>query len=224
MRIQVWGGRDAFCGMAWRTAIAALVLSAMMACAAISLASPLVARAYAADPEVQDASAVKALQPSAVFASAQSKTSSSANAAAKAPKPSKKQLKAFKKASADFSMKLLRTCMAAKGKSANVTISPMSVLNALAVTANGAKGKTAKQMRAVLAGKASLKSLNKCMRWYNGKLVNSSKARLNVANSIWYHDDGSLLMKPAFLGVAGKYYGAKVAPSDFADPSTVDAI
>ena len=147
-----------------------------------------------------------------------------ATKASKPAKPSKKQLKAFKKASADFSLELFNRCVAAKGKNANVTIAPMSVMTALAVTANGAGGKTAKQMRKVLGDGATIAQINKDLQWYNSKLVNTKKAQISSANAIWYDNQGSLKMKKAFLKAAQKYYNAAVSPSDFSDPATVDEV
>ena len=144
--------------------------------------------------------------------------------ASKPAKPSKKQLKAFKKASADFALELFALSVDAKGKNANVTIAPLSVMNALAVTANGARGKTEKQLREVLGDGASMSRINKNLAWYNSKLVNAKKARISSANSIWYHNDGSLVMKKKFLNKAAKYYSAEVNPSDFSDPATVSSI
>lgn len=147
-----------------------------------------------------------------------------ATKSAKPAKPSKKQLKAFRKASADFSLELFQRSVAAKGKNANVTIAPMSVMNALAITANGASGKTAKQMRKVLGDSASMTRINKNLAWYNSSLKNVEKAKLLNANSIWYHDGGSLTMKPKFLSKAKKYYSAQVSGVDFGAPATVDLI
>jgi len=141
--------------------------------------------------------------------------------AASAPaKPSAKQLKAFKKASADFSLELFQRCVAAKGKNANVTIAPMSVLNTMALAANGAGGSTATQLRDALGDGASIARINKNLAWYNSKLTNSKKAKIRTANAIWYHDDGSIAMKKGFLKAAKKYYAAAVTPADFTDPAT----
>lgn len=149
---------------------------------------------------------------------------SSSSKAAKPAKPSKKQLKKFKKASADFALELFARSVDAKGKNDNVTIAPLSVMNALAVTANGARGKTAKQIRKVLGDGATMSRINKNLAWYNSKLVNVKKARISSANSIWYHNDGTLTMKKKFLKKAKKFYSAEVNPADFSDPSTVDSI
>ena len=147
-----------------------------------------------------------------------------ATSSTKVAKPTKKQRKAFRKASADFALELFGRCVADKGKNANVTIAPMSVLNALAITANGAGGKTAAQMRKVLGGGISIARLNKNLQWYNSRLTNTKKARISTANAIWYDNSGVLRIKKAFLKAAKKYYKAEVSSANFADPATVDEI
>ncbi|MBQ9002536.1 MAG: serpin family protein [Eggerthellaceae bacterium] len=135
--------------------------------------------------------------------------------------PTKKQRKAFRVAAADFSIDLLKRCVASKGGNANVTVSPLSVMDALAVTANGAAGATSAEMRNVLGDGMSMKSLNQALSWYNSKLVNTRKARLRTANGIWYTNDGSLSIKNSFLKKAKNYYNAQVSAADFASPQTV---
>ena len=139
-------------------------------------------------------------------------------------KPPAKQVNAFRKASADFSLGLFKRCVAARGKRANVAVAPMSVMNALAMTANGAKGETSAQMRRVIAGGASMSRINANLSWYNRRLVSAAKAKLSNANAIWHDDGGGLTMNPAFLSVAEECYDAQVSAADFSDPATVDAI
>ena len=197
---------------------AAAVLSiglALLVAGALLLVPAFGIRAYAAEGDFGES-----IQAAVPAISTQADESSSSKPA----KPSKKQLKKFKKASADFSLELFQRCVAAKGKNANVTIAPMSIMTALAVTANGAKGKTLKQMRNVLGDGASMARINKNLAWYNSKLVNAKKAIVRSANSIWYHNDGTLVMKKAFLKKAKKYYDAQVNPADFSDHATVDDI
>lgn len=151
-------------------------------------------------------------------------STSNLTAQAATPTLSAKQKAAFKRASADFALDLFRRSVAARGKNANVTISPMSVLNALAMATNGAAGKAGAQLRAAIAGGASTAALNKSLKWYSSKLVNTAKARLSNANAIWYHDKGTLKIKKKFIATNKKYLGAGAQPADFSDPSTVNAI
>lgn len=139
----------------------------------------------------------------------------------KAPKPSKKQLKAFKKASAKFSLKLFQKSVAKNGKK-NTVVAPMSVLTALALASNGSAGKTRTELQNVLAGGEKVKRLDKNMRWFNEQLTNSKGAKLQTANAIWYNGDGTLKLKSAFKKANRTYFDALVEPVDFTDPTTVD--
>ena len=142
----------------------------------------------------------------------------------KPAKPASKQLKSFKKASADFSLELFGRCVAAKGKNANVTVAPMSVMTALSIAGNGAAGKTSAQMRQVLADGASISQINRNLSWYNSRLTNKKKAKLNSANAIWYDSNSGMKVRKKFLSAAKKYYKALVKPADFNDTATVDDI
>lgn len=202
-------------GMSTKTGLfCAMALALALGIGAIGVAdnAPM---AFAAD---------SGLQAAQLDESGPSVQTQAATKSAKPAKPSKKQLKSFRKASADFSLELFKKSVEAKGKNANVTISPMSVMYALAITANGAGGKTAKQMRKVLGDGASMARINKNLAWYNSSLKNVEKAKLLNANSVWYHNGGSLIMKPKFLAKAKKHYSAQVNGADFSAPKTVNLI
>ena len=169
---------------------------------------PVQMRGAVASLDVQDV-AQKAASASTVKVASAKKTSK-----VKPAKPTKKQLKEFKKASANFAIDLFKRSVMAKGKNANVTVAPMSVMSALSLTANGARGKTLTQMRKVLGNGASMARINKNLAWYNSRLANAKKARLRSANSVWYHNDGSLKMKKGFLNKARNYYAAEVNDPD----------
>ena len=69
----------------------------------------------------------------------------------------------FKKAAADFSIKLFQAAVQADDTLAdgkNALISPISVMLALTITANGADSKTKEEMETVLGGEVSLDALN----------------------------------------------------------------
>ena len=194
--------------------------------AALALLAAMVAIACAAGVQLSGLSAEQAF---AVEATSTSRAELAAESAATTKvqseaKPSKKQRKAFKSASADFSIDLFKRCVAAEGANSNVTVAPMSVLTALAMTANGASGKTATQMLNVLADGASAKVLRENLRWYNSKLKNVKKAHISSANAIWYDNSASLVMKKRFLKANKKYLGAEVRPADFTNQATTDSI
>ncbi|MCH5202440.1 MAG: serpin family protein [Oscillospiraceae bacterium] len=133
-------------------------------------------------------------------------------------KPDKK----FKKSQADFAVNLFKNTLK---KGTNTLISPQSVMYALAMTANGAKGKTQKEMEKVLGNGMSIGKLNKYLGYTMDKLPKSKKCKVNIANSIWYDSNLSdTLIKKAFLKKNKKYYKATAFDVPFSSSDTVDKI
>ncbi|MCL2487618.1 MAG: serpin family protein [Oscillospiraceae bacterium] len=104
----------------------------------------------------------------------------------------------------------------------NTLVSPLSVLLALAITANGAEGETLEQMEQVLGG-LPIAGLNAKLRDYVRSLPSTEKAKLHIANSIWFRDDPGLKVQPEFLWTNANFYGAAVRRSPF-DGRTVGDI
>ena len=200
-----------------------VVIAALAALALVGGVSALPDRAFA-NGAALDAGADASLQTASVYSADSDSTLKTSASTAKPAKPAKKQLKAFKKASADFSLELFNRCIAAKGENANVTVAPMSVMTALSIAANGAKGKTARQMRAVLGDGATMTQINQNLSWYNSRLTNAKKAKLRSANAIWYHKASYLKMRKAFMKAVKRYYQANISSADFSDPATVASI
>jgi len=120
--------------------------------------------------------------------------------------------------SASFSIELFKKSVE-KGK--NTLISPVSVLLALAMTANGADNGTLKQMQTVLGKDIPIDELNEYLYYYVKKLPNGDKAKLNIANSIWFRND--LTVEKDFLQKNADYYKAAAFKSAF-DDRTVNEI
>lgn len=112
----------------------------------------------------------------------------------------------------DFSLRLFKENME-KGK--NTLISPLSVLYALSMTANGAEGETLEQMETVLG--MSKDELNLYLYSYMKGLYQSDKCKLNVANSIWFTDDKRFTVNEEFLQINEDYYGADIYSAPFTD-------
>ena len=117
-------------------------------------------------------------------------------------------------AAADFGVRLFQSGME-EGK--NTLISPLSVLYALAMTANGAEGNTLTQMDQVLGMDAE--ALNGFMLAYLDSLPESKVYKLSLANSIWFKDDPRFTVEQSFLQTNADYYGASIYKSAF-DEST----
>ena len=104
----------------------------------------------------------------------------------------------------------------------NTLISPVSVLYALAMAANGAQGDTLEQMEAVLG--LPLLELNEFCRAWLAALPEEDGA-LSIANSLWFRDSEMLTVEESFLEANALWYGADVyeAPFDDATVSDVNA-
>lgn len=118
-------------------------------------------------------------------------------------------------AATDFALRLFLSA-AEDGK--NTLISPLSVLTALSMTANGAAGETRTQMEAVLG--MPVNELNGWIAAYRQSLPEATGYKLSMANSIWVRDDGLFHPKDAFLRDTVDYYGAEVYKAPF-DAGTV---
>ena len=106
-------------------------------------------------------------------------------------------------AAADFGVRLFQTSVE-EGK--NTLISPLSVLYALSMTANGADGETLAQMEQVLG--MDVEKLNSYMRSYMDLLPEADDYKLRLANSIWFKDDPNFAVEQSFLQTNADYYGA----------------
>ncbi len=111
---------------------------------------------------------------------------------------------AFSLAASDFAAELLKqSCRIGE----NTTLSPYSVLTALAMTANGADGETLAQMEAVFG--LPIDELNEylsaCRKYEGGELCS--------ANSIWIREGCAVVQD--FLQVNGDYYDADVYQTEF---------
>ncbi len=105
----------------------------------------------------------------------------------------------------------------------NTMVSPLSVMLALSMTANGAGGNTLAQMEDVLGGDLAIDELNNFLYSYAEGLPSSKKSELSIANSIWFRDSEALSVKKEFLQKNADYYGADAYKAKF-DNETVNDI
>lgn len=111
---------------------------------------------------------------------------------------------------ADFGIRLMQTTMKNAGKDENVLISPLSVILAMYMTANGAAGETKEQMMEVLGA-----DLNEYLYAYQTGLPQGDKYKLNIANGIWFKDVESLQVKENFLTANQNYFNAALYKAPF---------
>jgi serpin B len=119
---------------------------------------------------------------------------------------------------ADFAVSLFQKS-APGGR--NTLVSPLSVLCALAMTANGAGEQTLAQMEQVFG--MNIHELNEYLHAYLNSLPSDSKYKLSFANSIWLKDDSALKVEQDFLQANADYYGASVYKAAF-DEKTLNNI
>ena len=105
----------------------------------------------------------------------------------------------------DFAIRLFQ---ASNEKDKNTLISPLSVLCALAMTANGAEEETLAQMEEVLG--MTTEELNLYLYSYMKNLPRGDKYKLSLANSIWFTEDERFTVNQDFLQTNADYYGADI--------------
>lgn len=117
----------------------------------------------------------------------------------------------------DFAVRLFR---ASHESGKNTLISPLSVLCALAMTANGADGETLSQMENVLGMSADELSLY--FYSYMQSLSQGEKYKLCLANSIWLAESKQLSIKRDFLQKNADYFGADIYSVPFDEQTLAD--
>lgn len=127
---------------------------------------------------------------------------------------------AFRNAQYEFALELFKACRGADGE--NVLVSPLSVMLALSMTANGAKGETLRQMEEVLG--LPIADLNAYFKTYVNQLPSNEKTKIHIANSVWFRDDEERLnVHRDFLQTNANYYGADAYAAPF-DEQTLENI
>lgn len=114
----------------------------------------------------------------------------------------------------DFAIRLFRQSLS---ETENTLVSPLSVLSALAMTANGAKGDTLSQMENTLGMTTAQ------MNDYISGYLSTQSEELKLANAIWFTNDDSFTVNEDFLDTVTDYYHADIKETAF-DQAACDAI
>ena len=117
----------------------------------------------------------------------------------------------------DFAIRLFKESMEDEE---NTLISPLSVLVALSMTANGADNETLSQMESVLG--MPIDQLNTWISTYMANLPEEEKYKLSLANSIWFTDDERFTVNQDFLQTNADYYDADIYRAPFDDDTCKD--
>jgi len=127
---------------------------------------------------------------------------------------------AFVSSFANFSIELFKK---ASGDNKNSLVSPLSVMLALSMTANGADGETLREMEKVLGGTISIDDLNQYLYSYVKHLPSDKKSKLSIADSIWFRgDENRLKVQQSFLQKNADYYGAEIYRASFDEQTLKD--
>lgn len=127
---------------------------------------------------------------------------------------------AFRKAYASLAAELLKRCRDGEGD--QVLVSPLSVLTALTMTANGADGETLAQMERVLGGGMEIAELNRQLfRFYAG-LSSAEDAFFSSANSVWVSPH--FRVEDGFLNTVGNLYFSEVIRKDFTESDAAELV
>ena len=115
-------------------------------------------------------------------------------------------------AMADFGLDLLKLCAGEK----NVLISPASVLSALGMTANGAKGETLAQFETAFG--LPVEELNAAL----SACLPAEDGPFSSANAIWFNDKEGLHIEEDFLQTNADWYDAGIYAAPFDDSTCKD--
>ena len=129
---------------------------------------------------------------------------------------------AFHRAMLRFALALFRQTAKEDGGE-NLLVSPLSVMTALSMAANGAEGDTLSQLESALGDGMSVADLNACLHTLTETLPNSENSRLHLANSVWINNRVRDAVRKPFLQNMLAYYGAGINACDF-DKAGIDAI
>ena len=121
----------------------------------------------------------------------------------------------------DFSIRLLQTEAKNVDGNENRLLSPFSVLTAMSMVTNGAKGETKEQLETVLG--LPIETLNTFIARYRNELPQEDGNRFHMANSIWFTEDSRFKVEEEFLNINQVYYGADIFEKPF-DHTTVSEI
>jgi len=95
----------------------------------------------------------------------------------------------------------------------NTLISPLSVLYALGMTANGAKGETLAQLETAFG--MTVSSLNRYLQNNKKHLTPTAGCKLQLANSVWFTNTSRFTADQDFLQTNADCYGADIFSTPF---------
>ncbi len=168
----------------------------------------------------QPVSAEQALADAGFKEKALSASSVEVSAAYQANKPkSLKASRAFVNAYDESAVRLLKEAVKTS-RSGNIMLSPDSILTAMSIVMNGAKGSTLSEMKKAFGGIGAAK-YSRYLSTLNRRIAKSKRATYVNANSIWYHK-GKVTMKDSFLKKSVSDHGAEIYAAPFSTETVRD--
>lgn len=95
----------------------------------------------------------------------------------------------------------------------NILISPVSIIYALGMTANGAQGETLRELEDTIG--ISIDELNGYLNAYLNYLPTGEDYKFILANSMWFREDSNFIPNEDFLQINKDYYNANVFEGPF---------
>lgn len=123
---------------------------------------------------------------------------------------------ATQQAISSFAMELFTENLSAE----NSMVSPISIVNALAMTSNGAVGETLTQIEDMFG--VNREEITTFLKNYNSLLEGTKSNHVGLANSIWFKNSNRLEVKDEFLQVNKDYFDADVYSSQFDEETLKD--
>lgn len=124
----------------------------------------------------------------------------------------------------DFGIRLFQNSFANSAmteSNINLLVSPISVMSALSMTANGADNETLSQMESTLG--MTVSELNSYLHAYRIRATSEQDSKFSLANSIWFTEDDRFTVEETFLQTVVDYYDTQIYKTPF-DKSTVKDI
>ncbi len=106
----------------------------------------------------------------------------------------------------------------------STVLSPLSLYTVLSMTANGASGKTLRELEKTLGEELTISEINTFIHYLNERVksLNNDEGYVSSANSMWFRDDYSV--KAPFLQNVVNYYDAEVFRTDLEGEAGADKI
>ncbi len=120
----------------------------------------------------------------------------------------------------EHSMEERRSMEEGHSREGNILLSPLSVVSALTMTANGARGETLAEMEETFS--IAVPELSQWLRAYQKSLPAGEKYKLSMANSIWFTEDERFTVEQDFLQMNADYFNAGAYRAPFDDSTVAD--